>query len=85
MVALRDGGTFTSRIIQPLFACLAYEIDVKGGSAKEIALRLGYDDFNESFTDVGNVQAMLNCLLERGDRSSGCARRLLTPLTPMMK
>jgi hypothetical protein len=76
MVAMRDGGTFTQRIVQPIFVCLAYEIDFKGGAHREIALRLGYDDVNESFVDVGNVKAIMREVMKTPTDATQCAALL---------
>ena len=62
LVLMGDGGLFTERIITPMFQALAFELSTKGGNGCEPALRITYDDANESFVLPKNVQAILSDL-----------------------
>jgi hypothetical protein len=59
---LGDGGLFTERIIAPMFQALAFELTTKGGNGCEPALRITYDDANESFVLPSNVASILQKL-----------------------
>ena len=62
LVYLGDGGLFTERIVTPMFQALAYEVAKKGAAGCEPALRITYDDANESFVLPKNVQDILSRL-----------------------
>jgi hypothetical protein len=57
-----DGGLFLERIITPIFQALAFELSTKGGNGCEPALRITYDDANESFVLPSNVKDILRSL-----------------------
>ena len=62
LVLMGDGGLFTDRIVTPIFQALAYEVAKKGAAGCEPALRITYDDANESFVLPSNVDAIRNML-----------------------
>lgn len=64
LIFIGDGGLFTERIITPIFQALAFELATKGGNGCEPALRITYDDANESFvlpTNVAEILRNLHC------------------------
>lgn len=48
-----------NRIITPVFRALAYEVATKGGGGIEPAMRITYDDANESFVLPANVYRII--------------------------
>lgn len=46
------------QVVQPLFECL-WMAGKQGEQGVEIACRMGYDDFNESFASRNNVHRVL--------------------------
>jgi hypothetical protein len=62
LVYIGDGGLFLERIITPIFQALAFELSTKGGNGCEPALRITYDDANESFVLPSNVKDILRSL-----------------------
>lgn len=59
LVLLGDGGAFMDRIIAPVFRALAYEVSTKGGGGVEPAMRITYDDANESFVLPANFYRVI--------------------------
>eukprot|EP00892_Ulva_mutabilis_P001697 jgi/Ulvmu1/11528/UM078_0017.1 len=59
LVLFGDGGAFVDRIVTPVFRALAYEITNKGSKGVEPAMRITYDDANESFVLPQNVSRIL--------------------------
>lgn len=59
LVLLGDGGAFLDRIVTPVFRALAYEISSKGAKGVEPAMRITYDDANESFVLPQNITRIL--------------------------
>ena len=43
-----DGCIFLDMVVQPLFNLMAEQIGLMGNAGEQPALRLGYDDINES-------------------------------------
>lgn len=62
LVLFGDGGAFMDRIITPVFRALAYEVSTKGGGGVEPAMRITYDDANESFVLPANVNGIIEFL-----------------------
>lgn len=60
LVLFGDGGAFLDRIITPVFRALAYEVSTKGGGGVEPAMRITYDDANESFVLPANVYRIVD-------------------------
>lgn len=58
-VLFGDGGAFVDRIVTPVFRALAYEITNKGSKGVEPAMRVTYDDANESFVLPQNISRIL--------------------------
>lgn len=69
MVAFGDHGCFLDKVVQPLFECLALA-GKQGEDGVEIACRMGYDDFNESFATRKNVREALEKLGVTVDRKT---------------
>lgn len=69
LILFGDGGAFVDRIITPVFRALAYEISNKGSKGVEPAMRITYDDANESFVLPQNITRILKdigaCALTR--------------------
>lgn len=66
LVLFGDGGAFMDRIVTPVFRALAYEVSTKGGGGVEPAMRITYDDANESFVLPANVYRIV-------EEVAGCA------------
>lgn len=67
LIYLGDGGGFMQRIVTPIFQALAYEVSKKGGAGCEPALRVTFDDANESFVFPPNIARMLRSMQVRCD------------------
>jgi hypothetical protein len=62
LVLFGDGGAFLDRIVTPVFRALAIEVSTKGGNGVEPAMRVTYDDANESFVLPANVYRIVESL-----------------------
>ncbi|EFN56001.1 hypothetical protein CHLNCDRAFT_145389 [Chlorella variabilis] len=70
MVAYGDSGAYLDKLVTPIFAFLAVEVDRKGTSGVEIAARVTYDDVNESLCMPGVVHKTLARLGVQWDKKT---------------
>ena len=85
LVFIGDGGLFLERIITPIFQALAFELATKGGNGCEPALRITYDDANESFvlpSNVAEILRHLHCQYAFLATPPRCALASCTPCVP---
>ncbi|KAL4451723.1 hypothetical protein ABPG75_007385 [Micractinium tetrahymenae] len=74
MVAYGDSGAFLDKIVTPVFAFLAIEVDKKGTNKVEIGCRYTYDDVNESLCVPDVVHKTLGRLGVQWDKRTRAMR-----------
>ncbi|PSC69540.1 Callose synthase 5 [Micractinium conductrix] len=74
MVAYGDSGAFLDRLVTPIFAFLAVEVDMKGTNKVEIGCRTTYCDVNESLCRADVVHKTLGRLGVQWDKKTRSMR-----------